>query len=189
MVKLSPSGMRSMIRPKGNFYMRLFSSKLVCISFTISLVLAGCGGGGSASSGGSTAVCELPLAYANGGSSGNRIDTAAQTINRQFNPCAIQRVQTLTVGVCLDHAQINELSAQLLLPDGSAQNLNIQNGNSAGACLISGQLLQTTLTSNSLQSLRSLSGNWSVRVTDNNQFTATPIGSLVGWSLRAEGLQ
>ena len=189
MVKLSPSGMRPMIRPKGSFNMRQFSLKLVCISFTISLVLAGCGGGGSTSSGGSVAVCELPLAYANGGSSGNRIDTVAQTINRQFNPCAIQRVQTLIVGVCLDHAQINELSAQLLLPDGTAQNLNIQNANSAGACLISGQLLQTTLSSSSLQSLRSLSGNWSVRVTDNNQTTTTPTGSLVGWSLRAEGLQ
>lgn len=189
MVKLSPSGMRPMIRPKGSFNMRQFSLKLVCISFTISLVLVGCGGGGSTSSGGSVAVCELPLAYANGGSSGNRIDTVAQTINRQFNPCAIQRVQTLTVGVCLDHAQINELSAQLLLPDGTAQNLNIQNANSAGACLISGQLLQTTLSSSSLQYLRSLSGNWSVRVTDNNQTTTTPTGSLVGWSLRAEGLQ
>jgi hypothetical protein len=34
-----------------------------------------------------------------------------------------------------------------------------------------------------------LSGNWSVRVSDNNQVSTTPIGSLVGWSLRAEGLQ
>ena len=189
MVKLSLSRIGPMIRPKGTLNMRQFSLKLVCVSFAISLLLAGCGGGGSTSSGGSAAVCELPLAYANGSSSGTRIDNVAQTINRQFNPCAVQRIQTLTMGVCLDHAQINELSAQLLLPDGTEQNLNIQNANSAGTCLISGQLLQTTLSSNSIQSLPSLSGNWSLRVTDNNQNTTTPTGSLVGWSLRAEGLK
>jgi hypothetical protein len=188
MVKLSLPGIGPMIRFKGKFNMRQFSFRLACVGLVGSLILAGCGGG-SPSSGGSAAVCELPLAYANGGSSGNRIDAVTQTINRQFNPCPIQRVQTLTVGVCVDHSQINELSAQLFLPDGTAQNLNIQNANSAGTCLISGQLLQTTLTSNNLQSLRSLSGNWSVRVSDNNQVSITPIGSLVGWSLRAEGLQ
>ena len=152
------------------------------------LVLAGCGGG-SAPSGGIPSACELPLAYANGSTSGTRIDAVAQTLNRQFNPCAIQRIQTLTVGVCIAHSDISELDTQLVFPNGTLQNLSLQSASNTCTGLIGGQLFQTILTSNSLQSLQSLTGNWSVKVTDNNQTTTTPVGSLVGWSLRAEGLQ
>ena len=128
------------------------------------------------------------MAYANGGTSGNRIDPVAQTVDRQFNPCGIKRVQSIAVGICINHPRTDELSAQLVLPDGSAQRLNIQNSNSAGTCLIGGQLLQATLAPSNLQPLQSLSGNWSLKVTDNNAATTT-IGTLVGWSFHAEGLQ
>ena len=188
MVKLSLSRIGPMIRPKGTLNMRQFSLKLVCVSFGISLVLAGCGGGGSASSGGSAAVCELPLDYADGIYSGRRIEPMAQALNRQFNPCTIQRIQTLTVGVCIAHPQITELSTQLVFPNGTTQSLSLQSASNTCTGLIGGQLFQATLTSNSLQSLQNLTGNWSVKVTDNNQVTTT-IGSLVGWSLRAEGLK
>lgn len=167
--------------------MHHFYLKLACAGLAGTLILAGCGGG-STPSGSDAATCELPLAYANAGTSGNRIDPVGQTVDRQFNPCAIKRLESLTVGICLNHPQTNELSAQLVLPDGSVQSLNIQNANSAGACLIGGQLLQTTLPTASLQTLQGLSGQWSLKVTDNNPVTTT-IGSLVGWSLRAEGLQ
>jgi hypothetical protein len=177
-----------MIRSKGTLNMRQFSLKLVCAGLVGSLALAGCGGGGSPSSGSSVAVCELPLAYANGGTSGTRIEPMAQTTNRQFNPCAIQRIQSLTVGVCIAHADISELSTQLVFPNGTTQNLSLQSVSNTCPGLIGGQSFQTTLTSNNLPSLQSLTGNWSVKVTDNNPFT-TSIGSLVGWSLRAEGLQ
>lgn len=185
MVKLSLPRFGPMIRSKGTFNMRHFSWKRACAVAVSTGILASCGGG-SVSTGGSGATCELPMAYANGGTSGNRIDPVAQSIDRQFNPCPIQRVQSLTVGLCIAHPQPLELSAQLVLPQGAAQSLNLQNVSGAGACLINGQLWQSTLTSASLQSLQSLSGNWSVRVTDNNPAT-TAIGTLVGWSLLAEG--
>jgi hypothetical protein len=187
MVKLSLPRIGPMIRFKGNFNMRQFSFRLAYVGLVGSLILAGCGGG-SPSSGGSAAVCELPLAYANGGSSGNRIEPMAQTTNRQFNPCAIQRIQTLTVGVCIAHPDINELNTQLVFPNGTTQSLSLQSAANTCPGVIGGQLFQTTLTSNNLQTLQSLTGNWSVKVTDNNPITTT-IGTLVGWSLRAEGLQ
>jgi subtilisin-like proprotein convertase family protein len=112
----------------------------------------------------------------------------AQTVNRQVNPCAIQRVQTLTVGVCIAHADISELSTQLFFPNGTTQNLSLQSVSNTCPGVIGGQLFQTTLASNNLQTLQSLTGNWSVKVTDNNPVTTT-IGTLVGWSLRAEGLR
>jgi hypothetical protein len=182
-----------MIRSKGTFNMRQFFLRLACVGLAGILVLAGCGGGspsteGSLSKEVSTAVCELPLAYADGLSSGNRIASMAQTVNRQFNPCAIQRIQTLTVGVCLAHPDTNELVTQLVFPNGTPQSLSLQSASNTCPGLIGGQLFQTTLTSNNLQSLQSLTGNWSLKVSDNNPITTT-IGSLVGWSLRAEGLQ
>ena len=173
-----------MIRSKGTFNMRQFSLKLACAG---SLVLAACGGG-SGSNGSSVDSCELRPAYADGKTSGIRIENEAQTLHRQFNPCAIKRVQTLTVGVCIEHPQTTELSTQLVFPNGTTQNLSLQSASSTCPGLIGGQLFQATLPSNSLQSLQSLTGNWSVKVTDNNPATTT-IGTLVGWSLRAEGLK
>jgi hypothetical protein len=177
-----------MIRSKGTLNMRQFSLKLAFAGLAGSLVLAGCGGGGSASSGGSAAVCEFPLDYADGINSGRRIEPMAQTVSRQFNPCAIQRIQTLTVGVCIAHTDINELNTQLVFPNGTAQSLSLQSASNTCPGVIGGQLFQTTLTSNNLPSLQSSTGNWSVKVTDNNPVT-TAIGTLVGWSLRAEGLR
>ena len=176
-----------MIRSKGTLNMRQYSLKRALAGLAGSLVLAGCGGG-SPSSGSSAAVCELPLIYADARSSGNRIEPMAQTTTRQFNPCAIQRLQTLTVGVCIAHTDINELSTQLVFPNGTTQSLSLQSASNTCPGVIGGQLFQTTLTSNNLQTLQSLTGNWSVKVTDNNPIT-TAIGTLVGWSLRAEGLR
>ena len=176
-----------MISSKGTLNMRQFSLKLACAGLAGSFVLAGCGGS-SPSSGSSVADCELKLDYANGDSSGNGIRPSAQTTNRQFNPCEIQRIQTLTVGVCIAHPDINELNTQLVFPNGTSQILSLQSVSNTCPGLIGGQLFQTTLTSENLQTLQSLTGNWSVKVTDNNPVTTT-IGTLVGWSLRAEGLR
>jgi hypothetical protein len=168
--------------------MRHFPLKLVCTGLTGILFLTACGGG-SNPAGGSSTQCLLPLAYADGMSSGIRIDPQAQAVNRQFNACSIQRTQSLNVGLCLGHSQISELSAQLLMPNGTLLSLPLQGVNSAGACLVGGQLYETTLPANQLQSLTSLQGPWTVRVNDNNPVSTTPIGFLVGWSLQASGLQ
>ena len=111
----------------------------------------------------------------------------AQTVDRQFNSCPVKRVQSLRVGMCIDHPQISELSAQLVFPDGSAQSLSIPSASGADACRLGALFLQTTLTSGGLQSLQGLTGKWSLKVTDNNPITTT-IGYLVGWSVQAEGL-
>ena len=167
--------------------MRQFSLKLACAGLVGSWVLVGCGGG-SASTEVSVAVCELPPKYADGTNSGNRIEPTAQTEDRLFTPCAIERIQTLTVGVCIAHPEMSELTTQLVFPNGTPQNLNLQSTGETCPSLIGGQPFQATLSSNQLPSLQQLTGNWSVKVTDNNQAT-TFIGTLVGWSMRAEGLK
>jgi hypothetical protein len=168
--------------------MRHFPLKLVCTGLTGILILTGCGGG-SSPPGGSNTQCLLPMAYADGISSGSRIDPQAQAVNRQFSACSIQRVQSLNVGLCIGHAQFNELSAELLMPNGAVASLPLQGINSPGACLVGGKLYETTLPAEPLQSLTSLQGPWTVRVKDNNLVSTAPIGSLVGWSLQASGLQ
>lgn len=166
--------------------MRHFPLRLVGAVLAGTWLLAACGGS-SSQPGGAAAWCELPLAYANGSSGGNRIEPLAQTVPRQFNPCPIRQVQSLTVGLCLGHQQISELSAQLVYPNGSTQSLNLPGASSAGACLVGGQLWQTTLSTGHLQSLQNLEGHWSLRVSDDNQVSSTPVGALVGWSMRAQG--
>ena len=134
-------------------------------------------------------MCELPLAYANGSSGGNRIDPETQAVKRQFNPCGLRQIQSLTVGLCIDHQAIQELSAHLVLPNGSTQELDLQGTSIGGNCLISGQLLTTTLTAGSWTALNNIQGDWTVKVRDNITTSSTPMGYLVGWSLQADGLQ
>jgi subtilisin-like proprotein convertase family protein len=95
------------------------------------------------------------------------------------------------VSLCIDHRQIGELTAQLVLPNMSTLDLDLQAANQGGSCLSSnsGRLFTVSLPASRLQAFSGLRGDWSVRVSDNNKASSTPMGFLVGWSMQVEGLQ
>ena len=162
---------------------------LLCAALAGSLFLSGCGGSDPARPAGMASQCALPLKYADSLSGGYRIDPVAQAVPRQFNPCGIQQLQAASVSLCIDHRQMGELSAQLVLPNQKSLNLDLQTASQGGSCPISGRLFTVTLPASSLQAFSGLKGDWSVNVSDNDRVSSTPMGYLVGWSMQAEGLQ
>lgn len=154
-----------------------------------SLFLSGCGGSDSVQPVGKATQCDLPLKHADGSSGGYSINFEAQAVPRQFNPCAIQQLLMARVGLCIDHRQISELTAQLILPNQSSIDLDLQTAGQGGSCLISGRLFTVSLPVSLLQAFSGLRGDWSVNASDNDRVSSTPMGYLVGWSMQAEGLQ
>ncbi len=154
-----------------------------------SFFISGCGGGESARSVGSAVPCELPLKHADGSSGGYSINTVAQAVPRQFNACNIQQPQFVSVGLCIDHQQMGELSAQMILPNQTILDLDLLSATQGSTCLISGRMFSLSLPTNSLQAFSGLRGDWTVRVQDNYTVSNTPMGYLVGWSMQVEGLQ
>lgn len=165
--------------------MHAFSIGLLCST----LILSACGGADPPRSIETAATCELPLKYADGMDSGYRISPDALAVPRQFNPCPIRQLVSADVSLCIDHPQINELSAQLILPNQTSLSLEVQQAARGSSCLISGQLFTLPLPLSKLQAFRALEGDWSVKVIDNDTVSSTPMGYLVGWSLQAKGLK
>ncbi len=162
---------------------------LLCLALAGCMALAGCGGSGSAGSASLPSQCALPLKHADGVNGGYRIDSVAQAVARQFSACAMEQPLAASVSLCVDHRQIGELTAQLVLPNQSTLDLDLQTASQGGSCLISGRLLSMPVTASRLQGFSGLRGDWSVRVRDNNMVSSTPMGFLVGWSMQVEGLQ
>ena len=162
---------------------------LLCAAFASSLFLSGCGGSDPARPAGTASQCTLPLKYADGLSGGYSINSVAQAVPRQFNPCGIQQLQAASVSLCIDHRQMGELSAQLFLPNQDSLNLDLQTASQGGSCLISGRLFTVALPASRLQAFSGLKGDWSVNVSDNDRVSSAPMGFLVGWSMQAEGFQ
>jgi subtilisin-like proprotein convertase family protein len=102
---------------------------------------------------------------------------------------AVAGVLAASVSLCIDHRQMSELSAQLILPNQSSLNLNLQTASLGGSCLISGRLFTVSLPVSRLQTFSGLGGDWTVVVRDNDRVSSTPMGYLVGWSMQAEGLR
>ena len=163
--------------------------RLFCAALAGSFWLMGCGGGGSTQTAGSVTPCEMPLKYADGLNGGYSINTVAQAVPRSFNVCTIQQPLAASVSLCIDHRQMSELSAQLILPNQSSLNLNLQTASLGGSCLISGRLFTVSLPVSRLQTFSGLGGDWTVVVRDNDRVSSTPMGYLVGWSMQAEGLR
>ena len=153
------------------------------------LLLSGCGGADTTRSVEKADTCELPLKHADGLNSGIRIDPEASAVPRNFNTCAIQQLQSAMVSLCLDHQNLSELSAQLIFPNQTPLILDIKNASRGSSCLITGQLFTWPLPVQRLQDFKALRGDWSVKVRDNDAVANTPMGYLIGWSMRAEGLQ
>ncbi len=162
---------------------------LLCAALTGSLVLLGCGGSDPARSASLPSQCALPLKHADGLGGGYRIDSVAQAVPRQFTACAMEQPLAANASLCIDHRQMGELTAQLVLPNMSSLDLDLQAANQGSSCLISGRLFTVSLPASRLQAFSGLRGDWSVRVSDNNKASSTPMGFLVGWSMQVEGLQ
>lgn len=177
-----------MIRQKGISSMCQIRFGLLCAALAGSLFLLGCGGSDPARPAGSATQCALPLKHADGVNGGYSINAVAQAVPRQFNPCPIEQILTASVSLCIDHRQTGELSAQLLLPNQTTLDLDLQSANQGAACLISGRLFTLSLPVSRLQAFSGLRGDWTVRVRDNDMVSTTPMGYLVGWSMQAEGL-
>lgn len=177
-----------MIRHKGIFSMRQIRFRLLCVALAGTLILAGCGGSDPARPAGLATQCALPLKHADGLSGGYSIYDVAQAVPRQFNPCAIQQILTASVSLCVDHRQMGELSTQLILPNQTSLDLDLQSATQGAACLISGRLFTLSLPVSRLQAFSGLKGDWTVNVRDNDRVSSTPMGYLVGWSMQAEGL-
>jgi hypothetical protein len=161
----------------------------LCAALAGSLFLSGCGGSDPARAAGSAIQCELPLKYADGLNGGYSINMVAQAVPRSFNACAIQQPLAASVSLCIDHRQMAELSALLILPNQTTLDLELPSATQGATCLISGRLLTLPLPVSRLQAFGGLKGDWTVRVRDNNAVSNTPMGYLVGWSMQAEGLQ
>jgi subtilisin-like proprotein convertase family protein len=153
-----------------------------------SLFLAGCGGSDPARPSAVVSQCALPLKYADGLSGGYSINSVAQAVPRQFTACAMEQALAASVSLCIDHPQMGELSAQLILPNQSSLDLDLQRASQGASCLISGRLFTVSLPASGLQPFSGLRGDWTVRVRDNDRVSNTPMGYLVGWSMQAEGL-
>jgi hypothetical protein len=166
-----------------------FRFGLLSAALAVSSFLAGCGGSDPAQPVGKTSQCALPLKHADGLSSGYRIDPVAQTVPTKFTACAMEQALAASLSLCIDHRQISELSAQLILPNQSTLDLDLQKAAQGAACLNTGRLLTLSLPANRLQVFSGLKGDWSVQVRDNDRVSITPMGYLVGWSMQAEGLQ
>jgi hypothetical protein len=177
-----------MIRQKGQFTMCQFQFRLFYATLAGSLFLAGCGGSDPARPSGVASQCALPLKYADGLNGGYSINTVAQAVPRPFNACTIQQPLAASVSLCIDHRQMAELSAQLILPNQTTLDLELPSATQGSTCLITGRLLTLPLPVSRLQAFSGLKGDWTVRVRDNNSVSNTPMGYLVGWSMQAEGL-
>ena len=166
-----------------------FRFGLLCAAVAGSLVLVACGGSDSSRSACFPSQCALPLKHADGFNGGYRIDAVAQATSRQFSACAMEQALAASVSLCIDHRQISELTAQLILPNQSTLDMDLLTAAQGGTCLISGRLYTASLPASRLQAFSGLRGDWTVRVRDNNLVSSTPMGFLVGWSMQAEGLQ
>jgi hypothetical protein len=166
-----------------------FRFGLFCAALAGSLFLAGCGSLDPAQPADMASQRALPLKYADGLSSGYRIDPVAQTVPKRFTACAMEQPLSASVSQCIDHRQMGELCAQLILPNQTSLDLDLHKAAQVDACLNTGRLFTLSLPTNRLQVSSGLKGGWTVQVRDNDRVSSTPMGYLVGWSMQAGGLR
>ncbi len=163
----------------------------------LTALLASCGGG-SAYVPTTPASCSLPLQYTNTATS-NGIAIPESTnwsqinteVNRSISSCGLQRIDKLTVALCLQHTDITELRAQLVSSNNSTVSLALQSASQTSACPgldndTRSLLLTTTLQGSSLNNTNQANGLWLVQVRDFVPGYAS--GSFIGWSLQLDGV-
>ncbi len=172
--------------------------------FAVTCFLAACGGGGSPASdaagnspGTVSTTCSLSLSiYADG--SGNGTGYAIQqggastpAASRQLDGCAITSLESARLDMCIRHADLSELTAQLILPVTApvqaplTPNLTPLSEDKQFCDFNQGTVYAMDIPINKLTSLPSLNTRWNVAVTDTVQNNKN--GFFVSWSLLLSG--
>jgi len=158
----------------------------------VAFLLTACGGGGTTTAS-IHESCKLTLLYANGFEDGTGTPirtTLTESAARKFNLCPLQKINSASVTLCLNHPQISDLRAQLRLPDNSTLTLNLPTTAAGPTCLTNGTPFSVPLPASRLPHPNSGNGNWAVGVIEtNNIYASNPRGILVGWSMDVEGLK
>jgi subtilisin-like proprotein convertase family protein len=159
---------------------------------TVAFLLTACGGGNPTPAS-IQDNCKISLLYTNGLATGSGTPiktTLTESAPRKFNLCPLQKINSASVTLCLDHPQISELTAQLRLPDNSILPLTLPKTASGPACLTNGIPFSVPLPANVLSHPNSGNGNWTVGIIDTNTLSVSnPRGIFVGWSMHVEGLK
>ena len=163
--------------PALKFFVR-WLSVLVCTA-----LVSACGGG-STSSAPVPQTCGFGLVYADGGTSGYAVGaTPAVSVPKSITPCGITQVQSVTLGLCVNPADVSELKVQLL-GSGAATLLNLSAAAPSGSCLLTGTLYTAALP---LSAVGSITDSWRLSVEDIRPgYTSS---YFVGWSLEVKGLK
>lgn len=170
--------------------------KLTAGWLATTVLLASCGGGGSPYTPTTPASCSLALQYANASNnSGIAIAqsddwTRINTEVRRSLSCDLQRIQKWSVELCLMHPASDELHARLVSPDDSTVNLPLETAIRTTSCMgqdASHYLLSLTQENGTSANLTQSTGSWLIQVRDTVPGFGS--GTLVGWSLRLEGLK
>ena len=155
--------------------------------------LADCGGGGSAPAP-VYATCTLALnGYAEGHSSGVDIlqNGPTHAVSRPLTGCDISRLQSAQLKLCVQHTQIQELTAQLTLPVLSSTLGSLSPDTSASTADINfctfnnGSIYTVSLPPSVISAVSSLNTSWNVAVVD--QVSNSYSGKFIGWSLLLTG--
>lgn len=159
-----------------------FQRLLTILACTIAL--PGCGGGSSPQSG-TPQTCGFGLVYADGGTSGYAVGTIpAVSVPKSITPCGITQVQSVTLGLCVNPADVSELKVQLLGASSAPVLLSLGSVAASGSCLLTGTLYNVNLPTSALGSI---TDSWRLSVEDTRPgYTSS---YFVGWSLEVKGLK
>lgn len=164
----------------------------------IAALLTACGGGSSAYVSTTPDTCTLQLSYIDVIHSSGVLVPESNPPNWSLSgvdvtrnlSCAIQRIQQVKVGLCLEVPDNPKLEARLVAPDQSYIALDLTSATSTTGCtglVTTGNLLTVTLAGTALSNPAQANGNWLVQVRDNTP-DATD-STLVGWSLQLDGVK
>ena len=148
-------------------------------------LMAGCGGGSDVSPQLSPdqVSCGFVSKYADAITSGRPINLTATTEPQPISQCNITTLSSVTVGLCLKDAVLNELTAKLIQPDNTEISVALTPVKTSPSCLTSGTLRTFSVPA---ASINQTNGSWKFSITDTDN-TQNNIGYFVGWSLQLTG--
>lgn len=154
-------------------------------------LLASCGGGGSPYVATTDDSCTLSLPYPDGGSSGIAIPEGglwSTGVSQRLSGCAIERLQTIRLDLCLKHPSPGDIEARIDGPGVSDMRLSGTSAVEDTVCsALDPQARLLKLSTSASSSMTSLNGDWRVQVRDNRSGYGS--GSLIRWSMRLDGLK
>lgn len=168
----------------------------ICL-VVMTALLASCGGGGSPYVAATDAGCSLPLRFANTSSNSgiaipesNNWTPLTGEVGRSISGCAIERLETLRVGICLKHPQLDDLQIRVSGPNGNTQTVPLSGVSATTDTLCSAldasaRQVNLNVNASAFTTPSTFNGVWLVQARDNTPGYES--GVLVGWSLQLGG--